>query len=301
MIATVILLLGSCGSASRTIKVEPSIDRILVRVVIGGVRDVAYRRLGNVPSLQVAGKDQSNRAWKMPEVSLCIDGTEQTCVLVWENAMQGLRRLAGSVGRNADRPVLDMRALCIDARQRAGSDGGFFLGIERAWQSASPRLYLDGRQVRGIFAWLAAADRVAGYAIHEGQAGGEGIQRGSVEYAYRLRVRGFDIRRATRIEDGRVSLLTDVYGAIGPRGELHHVRLVLCARETPMGITVITGVATGDSTIGSRCRIVNRIASRVISEELAKALRTIDTGGRRLYRDGDLHGIAERAIERLLQ
>ena len=208
-----ILLLGACGSASRTMTVDASIEQIVVRVIVGGVKDVLRR-------------------WDM------------------------------SAGRGIDWSVL-----------------------------RSVQLQIDGQPRTGVFAWTAAAARVAGYAVHrsgtESVAGVRGgVLRGSVEYTYRLRVRGFDIIRRTRIEDGRVSLLTDVYGSIGPRGELHHVRLVLVASD--MGNrTRIRGTATGWSRIGDRCRLVGRIVGRVIARELdTQLLGRIQRGGIDLYRAG---------------
>lgn len=202
-----LLLFGSCGSASRTIEVEPSVERIVVGLVIGGVMDVL-------------GRDSSQQAG-------------------------GIWRIPGSA----------------------------------EW----PTLRIDGEARTGVCGWAEAALRTAAYAA-DWRTGG------SVEYSYQLRLRGLDIRRTTRIEDGRVSLLTDVHGRLGPRGELHHVRIVLLAEERnddSKGITKVSETATGYSTIGNRCRLVNRIASRAISRGLADALLSIERGGIDLYRSAD--------------
>ena len=222
-IAAALLLIGACGSASRTMTVDASIEQIVVRCVIGGVKDVA---------------------------------------------LQVLRR--GTVDGFGSR-FADMRSL---------SD-----------QLTRVRLRIDGRERTGVFAWLAAAHRVAGYAIDRSedrvQASKVHGGSGSVEYSYRLRVRGFDIRRSTRISDGRVSLLTDVYGRIGPRGELNHVSLVLRATESTTARTTITGSAMGETTIGIRCRLVRRIAERAIADGLDRELLArIQRGGIDLYRAG---------------
>ena len=258
-IAAAILILGACGSASRTMVVEPSIESILIRVVAGGVKDVLERRMGKMLSVQVTGQNQSNRAWEMPAVSLRIDGQPRTGVLAWAAAAH---RVAGyaldrETGR-ASEP--DHGGLAGMETQRTGLRGS----VEYAIRDWMPQ-------------WLRSNDS------------------GSVEYSYRLTVRGFNVWRTTRITDGRVVLTTDVYGRIGPRGELYHVRLDLLATEvdsleTGHG-TRITGHATGWSEIGSRCRIVSRIASRIIGEQLdTELLARIQRGGIDLYRAG---GIAE--------
>jgi len=203
-ITVCLLLLGSCGSASRTIEVEPSIGRIVVGLVIGGVKDVVLG--GNYRSGKTSAGSFANR---VSNAGLSIDGEART----------------------------------------------------------------------GFYGWLAAAHRVAGYALDRRTSG-------SVEYGYRLSLRGLDIRRTTRIEDGRVSLLTDVYGRLGPRGELHHVSITIDAREHGSA-TTITGAIVGHSRIGQKCRLVNRIASHAISRGLADALLSIERGGIDLYRSAD--------------
>ncbi len=143
-----------------------------------------------------------------------------------------------------------------------------------------PSLRIDG-EPRAGWAWGAAAYRVVGY-MRDRQSGG------SVEYEYRLRVRGFDVRRKTTIADGHVVLTTDVYGRIGPRGELYHVRLAIDAREYGLA-THICGTATGYSHIGDRCRLVARAAHNRISDAMARELlATIERGGRAWYSAGSV-------------
>lgn len=207
-ITACLLLLGSCGSASRTIEVEPSIERIMVGLVIGGISDVANR-------------------------------SESKGKVGWD-------RMAGLVQK-------------------------------KAWPAVALRI--DGEARTGFYGWAEAALRTAAYAA-------DWRHSGSVEYSYRLRLRGLDIRRTTRIEDGRVSLLTDVYGRLGPRGELYHVSITIAAREHGP-TTTITGAIVGHSRIGEKCRLVNRIASHAISRGLADALLSIERGGIDLYRSAD--------------
>ena len=155
----------------------------------------------------------------------------------------------------------------------------------------SVSLRIDGTVRSGIAAWAGAAYRVAGYATDR-------RTDGSVEYGYRLRIRGFVVERRTRIADGCVVLTTDVYGSIGPRGELTHVRLVLQGTEIGMD-TRLRGSLTGWSRIGDRCGLVRRIAERAISRELAAVLADIETKGRGLYASGDIHAVGNALIDRL--
>ena len=151
-------------------------------------------------------------------------------------------------------------------------------------------LRIDGTVRSGVFAWTGAAYRVAGYATDR-------RTDGSVEYWYRLRIRGFVVERRTRIADGCVVLTTDVYGSIGPRGELHYVEMVLRATEISAGTTAITGSLVGRSHIGDRCRIVRRIAEQRISKALAAVLAETEVRGRRLYSAGDPNAISDALIE----
>lgn len=83
--------------------------------------------------------------------------------------------------------------------------------------------------------------------------------------------------------------MTDVYGRIGPRGELYRVRLSIRADEKNLHETVIVGTATGYSAIGKYCRLVSRIASRAIGEQLdSELLGRIQAGGIDLYRAGSV-------------
>lgn len=156
----------------------------------------------------------------------------------------------------------------------------------------SVELRIDGEKSGGIFAWIQTAERVAGYILDR-------RQDGRVEYSYRLSVRGLDVYRRTEIRDGYLRLTTDVYGVLGPKGELYHVRIVLSATDNAAnGKTAITGSATGWSHIGDRCFIVRRIANRQISTAMGRELLgTIEKGGRRLYAAGDLANIADDIIK----
>jgi hypothetical protein len=153
-------------------------------------------------------------------------------------------------------------------------------------------LRIDGQPRTGVFAWAAAAERVAGYVLDR-------RRDGSVAYLYRVSVRGYVVVRHTEIRDGRVTLTTDIYGAIGPRGELYRVTLVLRAIENSETKTTITGSLVGYSHIGDRCRIVRRIAERTISRELAAVLGDIESKARGLYHSGDITEMIDLLIERI--
>jgi hypothetical protein len=182
----------------------------------------------------------------------------------------------------------------MDAERTGGrrdADGG--IGSKTRLGSVAPKqitLSIDGRERTG-WAWGEAAYRVASYVTDR-------RTDGSVRYEYRLRIRGYDVRRSTRIENGSVVLTTDVWGSIGPNGELYRVRLTITADESGTS-TRLRGTITGDSRIGDRCGLVERVAERIISRELAFVLRRIEDEGRGLYASGDIHQLGNVLIERL--
>ena len=154
-------------------------------------------------------------------------------------------------------------------------------------------LTIDGEPATGLCGWSHAAVRIAAYAA-------DVYRDGDVRYTYRCRLRGYDVRREARISDGHVVLTTDVYGKIGPKGELYHVRIVVATTEQA-GCTRIHGTTTGWTHIGQRCRLVARIASREISRTLdAELLGALQRGGTRLYHAGELHRITDTILEGLI-
>jgi len=183
----------------------------------------------------------------------------------------------------------EVPSLRIDGEPRTGWAWGIaairvatyaIRGIEQAQAAGTATLRIDGEPHAG-WAWGAAACRVAGYCLDR-------RANGHVEYCYRLRVRDLDVRRSTRIGDGYVVLTTDIYGRIGPRGELYHVRIVLDAKEQN-GRTIIVGTATGWTEIGRRCRLVASIASRQVRSAMDRELLgTIQRGGTDWYRAGTI-------------
>jgi hypothetical protein len=252
-ILAAILILGSCGQASRETTVPVPITGVLWGVVVGGLQDV------------FDGGHETKRGLDSiapKQITLAIDGTERTAT----PAGSGLQRFSGSV--------------------------------------------------RNGFAWAEAAYRVSGYALDRADAGNvPDSADGSIEYAYRLRVRGFDIWRSTRISDGSVSTVTDIYGSIGPNAELDRVRLALAGVENEDGTTTITATMTGYSTLGKRCWLLRWVADRreslgrktplqdyigqQIGKAMSEALETMETRGRRLYTSGDIHSLGNALIERL--
>jgi hypothetical protein len=177
-----------------------------------------------------------------------------------------------------------------DVLENATGSGERGFGALAKLETPRVRLAIDGQPQTG-WAWAEAAWRVAGYATDR-------RTDGSVCYEYGLRIRGYDVRRSTRIEDGSVVLTTDIYGSLGPKGELYRVSLEIRAVETGHG-TRIRGDVTGYSEIGKRCRLVERVAGRIISRELAAVLHDIETGGRALYASGDIHALGTALIKRL--
>ena len=161
-------------------------------------------------------------------------------------------------------------------------------------------LTIDNQPRTGWRSWTEAAWRVAGYAIDRRNTG-------SVWYAYSVRVRGYDVRRETRIEDGRVLLTTTadwtetvpVIGRITREVPIH-VQIVVSAIENERG-TVLSGVATGTAdTSDFRCRRIrnNRAepgAADTLREELGRALDAVRRRGTNWYHGADeISGILDQ-------
>lgn len=178
-------------------------------------------------------------------------------------------------------------------------------GLLRMGQA--PTLTIDGQHRTGWRALGEAVLRVARYAANgTGEVDGRGhrgtgeVERisGSVGYAYRLRIRGYDVRRATRIENGYVLLTTDAWWTeVVPVGRLTrrvpiHVVIVITATEHADGSTLLVGTATGTAdTSDFSCGIVRRIAERkaaaTLNSGLAAALASIQRKGTDWYHGAD--------------
>jgi len=271
-----ILILGASGTATRTIVVEDSIAAIVGRVILGGLQDVSASRNNDRDARRVQGVGELAKAARdlyehVGQISLRIDGEPRTG---WAWGVAAVRVAGYVLGRQLIGGVQDV--VVGRSHGKNWSAARIYAAVEKA----DIRLRIDG-EPRAGWAWGVAAARVAGYVLDRQSSG-------PVEYEYRLPIRDLDIRRATTIEDNRVSLVTDVYGQIGPRGELYAIRLTIVAVEGADG-TRITGVATGYSEIGRRCRLVNRIASRVIADAMGRELlATIQAGGTDWYRAGSV-------------
>lgn len=163
----------------------------------------------------------------------------------------------------------------------------------------APALAIDGEIRTGWRSWARAAGRTAAYAY-------DFRDTGSVEYAYRLRVRGCDVRRKTRIENDRVLLTTDIYWTetvpvtrrITRRVPIY-VTIIITGSTDSRGVTTLHGRAVGTAdTSAFHCPLVRRIAERKAAEtlngELAAALLKIETTGRGLYAAGELPEIVGR-------
>jgi hypothetical protein len=189
-----------------------------------------------------------------------------------QDALPKLLESVGTSGRTTNWTVLDMPTLCIDNQPRTG------------WKS-----------------WVEAVCRTAGYAA-------DWKHDGSIGYEYRLRIRGYDVRRSTRIENGRVVLTTDAWWTevvtVGRsvRRIPIHVRIRIDATEVACGTTLV-GYASGEAdTSDFRCGLVRRLAERqaaaTLDRELGELLRVAESGGVRLYHGADqvtglLDGIGE--------
>jgi hypothetical protein len=162
-------------------------------------------------------------------------------------------------------------------------------------------LTIDGEPRTGWKSWVEAVCRTAGYAA-------DWKLDGSIEYDYRLRLRGYNVRRATVIENGSVLLTTDAWWTeVVPVGRSTrripiHVTIRITATENGVS-TLLVGSATGRAdTTDFRCGLVRRIAERQAAEALrvglAKALFSVESRGREWYFASDgaadiLDGIGE--------
>lgn len=156
----------------------------------------------------------------------------------------------------------------------------------------APTLAIDGEPRVGWPAVATAAVKIAGFVTDTWPSG-------SVEWDYHVTVRGLRVWRHTEIRDGFVRLTTDIRGPMGPRGELHRVLFTITAVEGRRG-TEITGVATGWTHIGRRCRLVARFAGREVSKGLHRdLLGAVESGGRRLYASGDISKVVDGFVARM--
>lgn len=211
----------------------------------------------------------------------------------------------GATGSAQRSMVVEQEISGIVARVIGGSIGDVLastsdsVGEKRGWDLprrakeaiSDVALTIDGQPRTGWRAWAAAGYRVGSYVA-------DCRDSGSVGYSYRLRVRGYVVRRETIIEDGSVLLTTDAWWVervpVGrsTRRLPIHVSIVIRATENSGSVygtkTLLVGTAIGTAaTNGFRCSIVRRIAERQAAEtldrELAAALRTLQQRGTDWY------------------
>ena len=200
-----------------------------------------------------------------------------------------------------------VRDVVLPVLRRGTIDGsrGMFGDVRslhgRQWRELPIRevaLRIDGEPRTGWRAWGEAAIRVAAYAA-------DWMEAGNVEYAYRVHIRDYRVSRHTEISDGRVILTTSTgwvetvqINRLTRRIPIH-VRIVISARDSGMGVTEITGRATGMAdTSEFHCRFVHsRIAEpraeKELREGLADTLERIEQGGTELYLAGDTGEVIE--------
>ena len=162
--------------------------------------------------------------------------------------------------------------------------------IRRGLRDSDPRLWIDGRPRRGIFAWLAAVDRVCGYVLDR-------RSEGSVAYSYCLEIQQYNVLRRTRVVNDQVTLTTSTgwVERVPITGRITRevpINVVVEIRATEQaGSTTIEGTARGTAgTDAFRCRVVRAIAEDRAGVELAtgleRALEQAETGGRDWYASG---------------
>ena len=174
----------------------------------------------------------------------------------------------------------------------------------------SLRLTIDGQPRAGLRSWGEATLRVGAYVADCRDAG-------SVGYSYRLRIRGYDVRRSTAIEDGRVVLTTDAWWTEVvvipiPKGLwwllgkqiIRRIPIHVCIRITATeeaGNTLLVGRATGSADTsefrcrGVRLRIAAPQATASLNAGLRNALAAIEREGRLAYAGGaEIAGLLDK-------
>ena len=130
---------------------------------------------------------------------------------------------------------------------------------------------------------------------------GEGTR---VSYSYWLKIRGQWVHRRTVIQDGLVTLTTTLNGPLGPRGRLKLAVLTITARQSGDGTTITTAVWVRAHTglnpgrDRSKCRLINRLASRGIADALDDGLRRLESGGRDVIQAGSLGSVVGELLGR---
>jgi hypothetical protein len=204
------------------------------------------------------------------------------------------QQIAGIVARVIGGAVSDGLA------QRTHGEDWSIARIYAAMEAADIRLTIDNQPRTGWKSWVEAVGRVARYAANgtskvdgSGHSGTRAVERipGSVGYSYRLRIRGYDVRRATQIQDGRVVLTTDAWWTEvvpvgrGTRRIPIHVTITITATERNQS-TMLVGLATGTAGLADfRCGIIRRIAERQAAETLNRELSAALAGAERKATD----------------
>ena len=105
---------------------------------------------------------------------------------------------------------------------------------------------------------------------------------GSVTYSYSFWYNGTLVRRYTKITDDHIYLRTNLHGNMA---QLNWAMLEINAVEGTTGST-ITGTLTANTSIGNRCGLVRRIASRKMDELMTEKLWEINSRARAIAAEG---------------
>lgn len=152
---------------------------------------------------------------------------------------------------------------------------GSFGSAGKMLRSSNPRLWIDGQPRTGVISWLAAVNRVAGYALDRETAG-------SVCLAYRITARGYNIHTTSTYRDGLVRKTvatgwTETVKVLGRTRRIPvHVSFSIRAHEASGGTVRIVGTATGTAdTQDFRCRLIRSAADRRAAAVLHDGMRRI--------------------------
>ena len=203
---------------------------------------------------------------------------------------------SGSAERRMDVPGETIAGIIFQVGKGAAEDvlGRRWSGSKRHDYGSvlrSVRLEIDGQPRTGIFSWLAAFDRTAGYALDR-------KTEGSVRLRYHLNIQGYGIERESVYRNDEVTLTTST-GWVErvpitkrlTREVPISVAIEIAATETAAG-THLRGTARGTAdTRAFTCPIVQQFAANRAADtldlELGRLLATVERRGTAWFHAGE--------------
>lgn len=193
-----------------------------------------------------------------------------------------------SIKRTIVRVALGVAASLGDER-RLGDIAARWEGTLDTATIREPRLYVGGQRAGGLVRGVLQALRAAGLLLLDRADPARDV----VELRYTLHAGGFAIARSVRLAPGEVRSTASFPCALGPQGRVRRIAIAALARDKPDGgarvdVTARVEVRTGlfPERSASRCRLVNRAASRAAKRQLDASLAEAVDAVRGLVRAG---------------